>query len=1488
MRTTPIRSVFRNSAATFVFSLFILLWPAANTDGLAQNFWQQTNGPYGGRIQSLAINNSNGYIFAGTAGGGVFRSMDNGNSWTAVNNGFSVLVLYALVINASGHIFAGTYDGVFRSTNNGDSWTEVITGLPNFLVVSSLAINSSGHIFAGVSGGVFRSTNNGDSWTAVNNGLADFDVNTLAINASGHIFVGTAGTYVGGVFQFGGVYRSTDDGNSWMPVNSGLPNDTRDVFTLAINSSGHIFAGNTRGTAGAYHGGGVFRSIDNGNSWMEVNNGLLRPDVKALTINNASGHIFAGTGGGVFRSANNGNSWTAINNGLTDLEVYALAINASGHIFAGALVGGVFRSTNNGNSWVPVNIGLINTAVRTLAINLSGTIFAGTGSTYSNSRGLGVLRSMDNGDNWTQVNTGLTNPDIRALAINSSGHIFAGTDDGVFRSTNNGDSWTEVITGLTGTNLGIAALAINSDGHVFAGRNYGDGGVFRSTNNGDNWTPAYTGLTGNTVFALAINSSGHIFAVTSRNGVFRSTDNGDSWTAVNNGLTDLEVYPLAINSSGHIFAGMSYGGGGVFRSTNNGDSWTAVNTGLPSFPSVSALAINLSGHIFAGIVYDGIFRSTNNGDSWTAVNTGLTVLGIGSFAINSNGYIFAGTSAAGVFRSAQSTLLPLVATNAATNISPTAATLNGTVNPSGLSTTVTFQYGTTTSYGNTVTATPNPVTGTNPVSVSATLADLTPGTEYHFRAVAMSNAGTTYGTDQTFRTPALPPAVTTNAATNVTSSSAALNAKVNANGLTTTVKFQYGRTTSYGSEANAMPSPVAGIDTISVNADLTGLSPNTLYHFRAVSTNSVGTTNGANQMFTTNLASNRSPVVADTIRNQMLTVGGPSFTRNLNAVPVVFKDPDGDALSYTAISSLPNNATASISGSTLTVSPVSGGVSTITVTADDGRGGMLSTTFIVTVNRPPVVASPIANQNLTIGGAPFTRDLNTPPAIFSDPDGNVLAYSASSSAMNFATANISGTVLTVAPVTVGSATITVTANDGRGGIISTTFTATVNLPSYPSSLNLNTTVAYPSHPNASDYPATDYRIVGLPGASNRLVNQYLSGTQNKDWQVYWDNGAASNFFAAFDGSSTFQFSAGRAFWIINKGPLSVNTTVPSAPLNATQEVVIPLQSGWNLITNPFTSAIAWSKIQTADTLSEPIYLFNGSFSASSTFDPYVGYYFFNTTNRSSLKIPYSLLFSTVAATNVDPAIWRVNISLSSGEFSDKSTSFGIAPETSPDLDRLDFRKPRAIAVTPTVEFKRPEWDANYSTFATDIRPEFEASESWEFDVRAISRQPAQLAFTGIKRIPEHFEVYLIDAGRAQSANLREDSLYHFTPAAELMKFKVVVGRKENVQEQLSALALPKTFTLEQNYPNPLRASVFNPSTTISVVVPLASEIELKVYDLLGKEVKTLYHGTLAAGRYWFGWDGRNAAGSNVVSGVYLYRLNTNTGVSLLGKMILVR
>jgi len=196
---------------------------------------------------------------------------------------------------------------------------------------------------------------------------------------------------------------------------------------------------------------------------------------------------------------------------------------------------------------------------------------------------------------------------------------------------------------------------------------------------------------------------------------------------------------------------------------------------------------------------------------------------------------------------------PTAATNGASAINATGATLNGTVSSNGTSTTVTFQYGLTTGYGRTVTAAQSPLAaGASGAATSAAITGLTCNRLYHFRVVATSPGGTTNGTDATFTTAACPPTVTTNAASAISATGAMLNGSLTSNGASTTVTFQYGLTTGYGSTATAAQSPLAaGASGAATSAAVMGLTCNRLYHYRAVAANSAGTTNGTDATFTT-------------------------------------------------------------------------------------------------------------------------------------------------------------------------------------------------------------------------------------------------------------------------------------------------------------------------------------------------------------------------------------------------------------------------------------------------------------------------------------------------------------------------------------------------------------------------------------------------------------------------------------------------------------
>lgn len=233
-------------------------------------------------------------IFAGLSIFGVVRSTDGGFNWSIV--GLVETEVFSLGISRVGDIFAGTWlEGVFRSTSGGDSWVSANSGLcpPPSCPVKSFAFDSTGTIFAAPEGaGIFYSINHGELWLPLPSPVPY--VQALSVHPSGALLAGTSI----------GLFRTTDSGASWSHDSIGI------VSSISINVAGHIFAGTV--------GNGVFRSTDVGNTWIPVNSGLTNLNIQCIAVT-PQGFVFVGTtGAGVFRTVESTNStpensWTIPN-----------------------------------------------------------------------------------------------------------------------------------------------------------------------------------------------------------------------------------------------------------------------------------------------------------------------------------------------------------------------------------------------------------------------------------------------------------------------------------------------------------------------------------------------------------------------------------------------------------------------------------------------------------------------------------------------------------------------------------------------------------------------------------------------------------------------------------------------------------------------------------------------------------------------------------------------------------------------------------------------------------------------------------------------------------------------------------------------------------------------------------------------------------------------------------------------------------------------
>jgi hypothetical protein len=255
-----------------------------------------------------------------------------------------------------------------------------------------------------------------------------------------------------------------------------------------------------------------------------------------------------------------------------------------------------------------------------------------------------------------------------------------------------------------------------------------------------------------------------------------------------------------------------------------------------------------------------------------------------AFATNSYG---TGTSTDATFTTNATTSAPTLSTSTASSVSTSTVTLSGTIASIGNATATVegFNYGTSTAYGLTASTTGSFATGT----FSQNLTGLLPSTTYHFQAFATNSAGTGTSTDATFITAGspVPPTLGTSTASSIATSTVTLNGIISSLGnATATVEgFNYGTSTAYGLTA----STTGNFGTGSFNQGITGLLPNTAYHFQAFATNSVGTGTSTDATFMTNTTTTVDvyySVGQSTSTN--LVTGGSSTTVTITSGAAVF------------------------------------------------------------------------------------------------------------------------------------------------------------------------------------------------------------------------------------------------------------------------------------------------------------------------------------------------------------------------------------------------------------------------------------------------------------------------------------------------------------------------------------------------------------------------------------------------------------------------
>jgi len=541
--------------------------------------WQPTGqGVISRYVSSILVNGD--AIYVGTDGERVYKSTDQGRSWRQSNNGLSVPGGYGYIAAMIAHgstLYAGSAFGwIFVSTDQGESWTPLNAGFTpdsDGFFPSVTAFESLGdQLFVATNeGGLFRLDNQTRRWIPTNAGLPSNRIYSLKAVGS-KLIAGLQFNYGAYISENGGqnwrraiappedgfssfvtmgnavyaaahraVYRSTDQGETWQELKTGLPATRLAGECLAV-SGDSLFVGSFYD--------GVYRSNDGGERWELASHGLAAADAIALIANGAN--VYAGTmaGGGVQMTSDNGQTWQLLNAGLPfqhhSFDTRVIGVHDP-YLFVGTDRDGVFRSTNGGQSWQPVGSGLpLNQSGRVIS---PSSYFSSGGNLYATVYNRGVYVSTDNGESWTALNTGLTDLRCRVMAQMGS-TLFVGTGDfsvgGVFRSTDSGRNWVQLTNGLP--NSSVHGLVVSGSA-ILAGTQRG---VYLSRDQGQSWVASTTGIGSVRVDAMAI--KGQNIFVGANSSVFLSVNQGESWSNIGSGLSEQFIRSLAATDS-KVFVG---------------------------------------------------------------------------------------------------------------------------------------------------------------------------------------------------------------------------------------------------------------------------------------------------------------------------------------------------------------------------------------------------------------------------------------------------------------------------------------------------------------------------------------------------------------------------------------------------------------------------------------------------------------------------------------------------------------------------------------------------------------------------------------------------------------------------------------------------------------------------------------------------------------------------------------------------------------------
>ncbi|MBL0312145.1 MAG: PKD domain-containing protein [Holophagaceae bacterium] len=601
-----------------------------------------------GRLRTILVHPTNAsIIYVATSGGGVWKTINGGTSWTAITDSLGALSNGALAMDpnapetlflALGDPFDGTGLGFVKSTDGGTSWsTPVMIGDSTKsmdLVVSPV---NTQILLAGTNKGVMRSTDSGATWTNTTPALGITTGDPICWDIAwtgGSNFVASFSDRLGSYTDTGQVWYTSDDGATWtkstgMTFSAGL---WRISLAAAASNLSTMYAMASKPlVSGAIETADIFKSLDGGHSWTALN-------IASKNHTNGAAGGFAELFAPAW--AKTGSPGTVL--GGQGFYNHAIAIDPSDPnkaYFSGQLY--TTYTADGGNTWKRVTDWMAQASTPYVHADSHCTAWGPDGSLYIGSDG-GIFKSTDKGTTWTdQLNKGIVSHLLYSVgsSLANRNAIIGGLQDNgtrvrsaataTFNATIGGDGFGSMIHAKN------ASLMLGS---IY----YAD--AYKSTDGGANFTESITGITGakdgakanfwTRFYAFPGDTTGNTVFTFTNASIFKSTDFGSNWSGLGTG--GFPANWVIRNMACHATNSQVYGTAGavgtgvtdprVFLTQNAGSTWNQVGT-WPSGTAFSYIWIDTNNintvyvaAVTSSATANHLWKSSNFGGSWTAID----------------------------------------------------------------------------------------------------------------------------------------------------------------------------------------------------------------------------------------------------------------------------------------------------------------------------------------------------------------------------------------------------------------------------------------------------------------------------------------------------------------------------------------------------------------------------------------------------------------------------------------------------------------------------------------------------------------------------------------------------------------------------------------------------------------------------------------------------------------------------------------------------